>query len=405
MSYAVDSSHHCEARQMPFPSHTTASAQPDHPPNTRSAPHPPRIPLFTTRHHAHTPSTMTTLVPNPLPSGYPVWAFICGYPWWPAKVVHLPSDATPRIHKPNTKAHDNILVEFFHDNKHTSFVPLCCLRYFPDYHVTDLNPDKIPAKLQRAVNEATHYVHTVWAFRPPVSTHTKPLNETGFRPVKRYRPADPSVRRPFSISPSRAHRPSHPAATSALRQVKKETHTSHKLHHDSQGNTTSHPQPQPAPTIAMLRLRDAEIVKLRRLVFDMRATLPDTALAQLPQLESSFGPVCRTAADLLGRCSDVFAAVSKFLKRAEQSQSSPHNIRKQEDGVISLCRGLLALHVEPSVLADYGLMYVLKARELAEKSKVVSPEIHFTLCAVADSWDDTGGVNSGLSCDFDTSFN
>lgn len=388
---------------MAFPTPTTPPGLPYLQHNTRSETPSPRIPLLTTRRLSQSTPVMTTLVPNTPPQGYPVWAFICGYPWWPAKVVQLPTNANSRIHKPSTKDHDKILVEFFHDNKHTSFVPTCCLRYFPDYHVSDLYPGKkIPLKLQRAVNEAKHYCRTEWAFLQPTITERKPVNETGFRPVKRFRSTDQSIRRPFSISPSRSQRLNLPAATTSLRHVKKESHTPEKSQQDSQSNTH---QQQTTPTTAMVRLRDAEIITLHRLIFDIRKTLPADTLAQLPQLDKSFGPVCNTAAELLGRCGTVFAAVSKFLKQAEQPESSPQQIHKQEATVVSLCRRLLAIHVDPSILKNYGLMYILKARELAQKSKNVSPEIHFTLCAVADSWEDMGGVQSGLSCDFDADFN
>lgn len=92
--------------------------------------------------------------------GEPVWAYLNGYPWWPARVVSgdeiaLGEDIAPEVGK------GEVLVEFFNDNKRFACMRLRSLRPFLNINFRTLNQKykgSLLTPLKVAIEEAMEYV-------------------------------------------------------------------------------------------------------------------------------------------------------------------------------------------------------------------------------------------------------
>lgn len=115
--------------------------------------------------------------------GEPVWAFMNGYPWWPARVITVSEVALEPGHLPPQVAENEFLVQFFNDDKSYACLHHEALRAFSDPRHRDINKGK--RYYVDAVDEAREYCRVNKWPDPLESSATR--NKTG---NKRHRESD-----------------------------------------------------------------------------------------------------------------------------------------------------------------------------------------------------------------------
>lgn len=121
----------------------------------------------------------------PFKLGEPVWALMDGYPWWPARIVTRdeiqldPDEVFPTLQP------DELLVEFFNDDKRFAPMTLKSMRPFKDSRYRTLNRHYNGSFLEPvilAVTEADRYLAD-WLNDglPKVLAHPHPSNSTSAR--------------------------------------------------------------------------------------------------------------------------------------------------------------------------------------------------------------------------------